>query len=223
MFQPLEFLKRNWVSIVLILIILFLVHTLFQSNAAEQSAREDAKQSKAMVAKLVAEMKSKDEKHNAIMAAMDEDIKRYDSIVIDLQTALNESKKDVRWYFSRIKVLTKQADSLRTSVDTTEYSRKMDSAAREIDNAALAYAQMEYRVLELEKALAQREGVKDDQIAALKEQLESTRKSFLEMVDRYNKLYKDFAEVAKKSKRRLLLNRILAGSVLATGGALLLK
>ena len=97
MFQPLEFLKRNWVSIVLILIILFLAHTLFQSNAAEQSAREDARQSKAMVTKLVAEMKAKDEKHNAIMAAMDEDIKRYDSIVIDLQTALNESKKDVRW------------------------------------------------------------------------------------------------------------------------------
>ena len=215
--------KKNWPTFLLIAVILYLITIIFNGCEAEKLLRQEAKASKEYVNKLQADLQKKDQKFKEDSLYMENYLLQYDSIINDLYLQLDEKQGTVNRQFTRIKRLTRQADSVRLQSDTTAYSRKMDSAAREFDQLALRYADLEKSMDELISAQITKDSTNEAFITALKLQLESTRNAFNDLAGKYNLLYKDFKTVARKSKNRQLLNKILAAGVLGTGGALILN
>lgn len=215
--------KKNWPTFLLIAVVFYLLTIIFNGCEAEKKLRTEAKASKEYVNKLQADLLKKDIKFRTDSANYEFYLQQYDSIITYLTGELDAKQGTVSRQFTRIKLLTRQADSVRVPADTSAYSRKMDSAAREFDQLAIKYADLERSMDELISAQISKDSTSEVYISALKIQLEATRIAFADLSGKYNLLYKDFKTVARKSKNRQLLNKILAVGILGTGGALLLK
>jgi len=221
--QTLDFIKTYWQQLLLLTALIILLSILFQGCQKERALREEAARNNKLVKQLQADMAAANAKFTQDSAEHEEVIRQYDTLITDMTAELEQKAGTVRSYFSRIKRLQDGAIQVKTVADTTEYVRKMDSAAAEFDQLAEKYVQLEASMDQLITAYSSKDSTQESYIAELKAQLNITRNAYLTVLDKYNLLYKDFGKVARKAKHRQLLNKILAGATLTTGTLLILK
>mgnify|MGYP000128389724 CR=1 FL=1 len=221
--QTFDFIKFYWQQLLLIITVIILLSIIFQGCEREKALKEQAKADNQAIQKLAREMAESNARFAQDSAEKEAIIKQYDTLILDMTSELEQKEGSVRGYISRIKRLQDGAIQVKTVSDTTEYVRKMDSAAAEFDQLAEKYVLLEASMSELITTYSAKDTAQQQYIQILKAQLDKTREAYLEVLEKYNLLYKDFGKVARKARHRQLLNKILAGATLTTGTLLILK
>jgi len=223
MVKILDYIKANWEKLLIIVIVIWLLFILFGGCKRERELVEQHRIDKALIDKSDKKLKELEAKFAIDSAEHEEYLLQYDSLIRYLSAELDKKQGTVNTYFTRIKKLQQSATDVKTDADTTEYVKRMDSAAYEFDQLAAKYSDLEKNMDALISAQASKDSTNAAYIELLKNQLTIVRNAYLEVLDKYNILYKDFTKVSRKSKNRQLLNKILAGGILGLGGAYLLK
>lgn len=208
---------------VAIIVILFLLGVIYSSDAELRQTVKENERLNAEVQRIDARMKEREIKFAQDSAEYEQVTRQYDTLIQDMTGEIVQKEHSVRAYIGKIKSLQVAAAEVKVASDTTEYVRKMDSAAVEFDNLTERYGQLEANMSELITMYSAKDSAQQRFIEILKAQQEKTKEAYLQVLDRYNILYKDFQQVAKKAKNRKKLNKILAGLVLGAGAAAILK
>lgn len=221
-----QFVKKYWRELLLLLllgILIFLISVIFKGRALEKELISKNEQNNREVQRLTKRLEKEHARFALDSAEKMEMIHQYDTLITEITQELTEKEGSVRTYLARIKRMQGAATDAKVASDTTEYVRRMDSAAAEIAQLSILYTDLLVSYDQLVTTYAAKDSTQKAFIDALTNQLDATRNAFLDLMEKYNILYKDFETVAKKAKNRQLLNKILAGATLATGGILLLK